>query len=145
MELVPSASRWGADLPPAPSPVCADPSLQGVFLRGAEKARAAAHVEAGQALDPVLFEEVAPAADRVIVEQERVGGLPATPAVVQQHKSIRPPRHSMRRRAIPRQRDRLATIFFAEESTPKHALIGIRPTKKPKRFPQTRGFCPTLQ
>jgi hypothetical protein len=43
-----------------------------------------AHIEAGNALDPASFEELAPAADRGVVEERGMGGLPALP-LVQKH------------------------------------------------------------
>ena len=78
----------------------ADKDLQRVFLRGAQKARAPAHVEAGQAFNPALLEEFAPVANGVVVEKQRSGDVLAAPSVVQQHKSRwpvaspeRPPNH----------------------------------------------------
>jgi hypothetical protein len=47
------------------------PKSSCVFLRGAQKARASAHVKTGQALDPTLFKKFEPAADRVVVQQQR--------------------------------------------------------------------------
>jgi hypothetical protein len=43
----------------------------------------------GQALDPALFEMLAPAADRVVVEQKRMGDFLAVPPVVQKHQGVR--------------------------------------------------------
>jgi hypothetical protein len=43
----------------------------------------------GAALDPALFEMLAPAADRVVVEQKRVGDFLAVPPVVQKHQGVR--------------------------------------------------------
>jgi len=60
----------------------ADKHLQRVFSRGAQKARAPAHVEAGQAFNPALLEEFAPVANGVVVEKQRSGDVPATPSVV---------------------------------------------------------------
>src|SRR3954454_4326868 len=51
----------------------ADKDFQCVFLRGAQKARAPAHIKTGQALDPTLFKQFEPAADRVVVQQQRSG------------------------------------------------------------------------
>src|SRR4029077_15188353 len=60
----------------------ADKDFQGVFLRGTQKARAPAHVEAGDAFDPALLEQFEPATDRVVVQKQRSGDLLRAPPVV---------------------------------------------------------------
>src|SRR5437879_419765 len=50
----------GADLARRARQRRADKGLQCIFLRGTQKARTAAHVKAGQALDPTLFEQLVP-------------------------------------------------------------------------------------
>lgn len=112
----------------------ANPSLQIDFLPGAQKTRAPAHIEAGNALDPALFEKLAPAADRVVVEQERMGDLLTAPPIVQKHQGIRTPRHPARRRPIARQHDQLAAISFVEEARLIHARNRIRLIAKRKKF-----------
>jgi hypothetical protein len=52
-----------------------NPRFQIVFLLGAQIAGASANIEAGQAFDPALFEKLAPAADRVVVKEQRMGDL----------------------------------------------------------------------
>src|SRR5271167_580409 len=52
-----------------------NPGLQSSVLQGRHLARTAAHVEAAQAFDAALFEQLVPAADRVVVEQENLGHL----------------------------------------------------------------------
>ena len=78
----------GADLARRARQRRADPGLQLVLLLGAQIARAPAHVEAGQAFDPALLEELTPAADRVVVEQQRIGDFLTAPSFVQQHKAF---------------------------------------------------------
>jgi hypothetical protein len=134
-----------ADLARRARRLCCEPSLQDVFLRGARKARTAAHVETDQTLDPARFEEVAPAADGVVVEQEGGGDFAAAPPVIQQHPGVRAPRRPTGRRASACQRDALATTLFAAESRLNRARNRIRPTKKRKDFYPTRGFYPTRQ
>ena len=127
----------GPDLARRPRQARGDPSLQVVFLRGAHKARAPAHIEAGQAFDAALFKELAPTADRVVVEQQRLGDLPAAPPIIQKHQGVRATRHPTGRRPIARQRDQLVTILFAKEAASNHASIGIRPATKRKEFSRT--------
>jgi hypothetical protein len=110
------------------------PRFQIVFLLDGQIAGAPAHIEAGQALDPALFEKLAPAADRVVVEQKRMGDFLAVPPVVQKHQGIRAARHATGSRTIARQRDQLAAIFFAQKAALNHALTRIRPSGKRKKF-----------
>ena len=104
------------------------------FLPDAQKTHAPAHVEAGQAFDPALFKELAPTADRVVIQQQSVGDFSAAPPRVQQNQSVGPARHARRRRPIARQRDQLFAILFAKEAASNHKPIGIRQTKKCKEF-----------
>src|SRR5271157_1428402 len=114
----------------------ADESFQSVFLRGTQKTGAAAHVEAGQPLDPALLKQFVPATDRVVVHQQRSGDVLTAPSTVQQHQGVGPPRHPRRCRAIAHQRDELAAIFFGEESTTNHASSMNPPNRK------TQGISP---
>src|SRR5207342_2775802 len=79
-------------LPPILQPLArqrrADEYFQCVFLRGAQKARASAHVKTGQALDPTLFKQFEPAADRVVVQQQRSSDFLTAPTVVQKHQGV---------------------------------------------------------
>jgi hypothetical protein len=114
----------------------ADKDLQRVFLRGAQKARAPAHVEAGQAFNPALLEEFAPVANGVVVEKQRSGDVPTAPSVVQQHKCVGPSRHPRGRQPIPRQHDKLCAILFAKETASNHSPIRIRSAAKCKEILQ---------
>src|SRR4029077_12053148 len=98
----------------------ADKGLQCVFLRAAQKARAPAHVEAGQALDSTLLEQLVPATDRVVVQQQCIGDFLTAPPVVQKHQGVGASGHSRRRRPIARQRDQLVAILFAEKAAANH-------------------------
>src|SRR5580692_5878468 len=99
----------------------ADEYFQCLFLRGAQKARASAHVKTGQALDPTLFKQFEPAADRVVVQQQRSSDFLTTPTVVQKHQGVCASRHTRGHRPIARQRDQLVAILFAEETTSNHS------------------------
>ena len=124
----------GADLACRTRKRRAYPRLQIVFLLGGQIACAPAHIEAGQAFDPALLEEPAPAAHGVVVEQKRISDLLTAPPGVQKHQGVRTPRHPARRRRIARQgRQRLA-IFFAEETRLNHARSRIRLIAKRKKF-----------
>src|SRR6202790_5891400 len=69
----------------------ADKYFQCVFLRGAQKARASAHVKTGQALDPTLFKQFEPAADRVVAQQQRSSDFRTAQTVVKNHNAFAPP------------------------------------------------------
>jgi hypothetical protein len=112
----------------------ADKVFQCVFLRDAQKARAPAHVETGQAFDPALLEEFAPVANCVVVEKQGICDFPTASPVVEQHKRVGPPRHARRSRALARQRDQFCAILFAKEAGSFHAAIRIRPEKHCKKF-----------
>ena len=99
----------------------------------AQIACAPAHIEAGNAFDPALFEELAPAADRVVIKQQRIGDLLTAPPFVQKHQGIRTPRNPARRRPVARQRRKRLAIFVAEEARLNYALNRIRPVEKCKK------------
>jgi hypothetical protein len=48
-----------------------------------------AHIETGNVFDPALLEELAPAADRSVVEKRRMGGLQAAPPMSKSTKAAR--------------------------------------------------------
>src|SRR5208283_4083112 len=112
-----------------------DPRLQGLGLLQAQLAGTAAHVEAGQAVEPALFEQLVPAADRVVIEQQNPGHLLAAHAIVQQHQSVGAPRHPTGRQAIASQRDQRPPILFLQKAATNHAPIRIRTPSKSKLFP----------
>src|SRR5277367_1736943 len=112
----------------------ADEYFQCVFLRGAQKARASAHVKTGQALDPTLFKQFEPAADRVVVQQQRSSDFLTAPTVVQKHQGVCASRHTRGHRPIARQRDQLVAILFAEETTSNHS------TSKSTKLENSRNF-----
>ncbi len=146
----------GADLACRTRQRRAYPRRQIVFLLGGQIAGAPANIEAGEAFDPALFEELAPAADRVVVQQQCTGDLLAVPSIVQKHQAVRAPRHPARRRPVARhvqkhqavraprhparrrpvarQRRKRLAIFFAEEARLNHARIRILPIGKRKKF-----------
>ena len=99
----------GADLARRARQRGADKAFQGVFLRGARKARAPAHVETGQTLDPTLFKEFEPATDRIVVQQQRIGHFLTAPPGVQKHQGVCAARH-------PRGRRELGVRVFAARS-----------------------------
>ena len=78
----------GADLACRTRKRSAYPRLQIVFLLGGHIACAPAHIEAGQAFDPALLEEPAPAAHGVVVEQKPFGDLLTAPPGVKNTKAF---------------------------------------------------------
>src|ERR1700684_3267364 len=112
----------------------ADECFQCVFLRGAQKARVSAHVKTGQALDPTLFKQFEPAADRVVVQQQRSSDFLTAPTVVQKHQGVCASRHTRGHRPIARQRDQLVAILFAEETTSNHS------TSESAKLENSRNF-----
>src|SRR5260370_23492520 len=112
----------------------ADEYFQCVFLHGAQKARASAHVKTGQALDPTLFKQFEPAADRVVVQQQRSSDFLTAPTVVQKHQGVCASRHTRGHRPIARQRDQLVAILFAEETTSNHS------TSESAKLENSRNF-----
>ena len=124
----------GADLARRARQRRADKDFQRVFLRGAQKARAPAHVETGQTLDPTLFKEFEPATDRVVVQQQRIGDFLTAPPVVQKHQGVGAACHARGRRPIARQCDQLVAILCAEKVASNHALSGIRHRTKCKEL-----------
>ncbi len=111
-----------------------DPSLQGGGLLRAQQARTAAHVEAGQAFKPTLFEQRMPVPDRVVVEQKNLGHFLAAQAVIQQHERVGASRHAAGRDVVAGQRDKRLAILFAEKAATNHDAIRIRATTKCKTF-----------
>jgi hypothetical protein len=95
---------------------------------------APAHIEAGDAFDPALLEELAPAPDRIVIKEQRIGDLLTAPPFAQKHQSIRTPRNPARRRPVARQRRKHLAIFFAEEARLNHARNRIRSIGKCKKF-----------
>jgi hypothetical protein len=95
-------------------------------LLGAQIAGASAHIEAGDAFDPAVLKKLAPAADRVVVKEQRIGGLLAAPPSSKSTKAFT-------RRGARQRRKRLA-IVFAGEARMNHACGRIHPTRKRKKF-----------
>src|SRR5665648_705792 len=124
----------GADLTGRTRQCSGYPRLQIVLLLYTQIACAPAHIEAGDAFDPALLEELAPAPDRVVIKQQRIGDLLTAPPLVQKHQGIRTPRNPARRRPVARQRRKRLAIFFAEEARLNHARNRIRPIENRKKF-----------
>jgi len=110
----------GADLAGRTRQRRTDPRLQIVFLLHTQIACAPAHIKAGNAFDPALLEQLVPAADGVVVIQQRIGDLLSAPALVQQHQGICTPCHPARRRPLTCQRCERLAIFVAEEARANH-------------------------
>src|SRR5450830_1650787 len=124
----------GADLTGRTRQCSGYPRLQIVLLLYTQIACAPAHIEAGDAFDPALLEELAPAPDRVVIKEQRIGDLLTAPPFVQKHQGISTPRYPARRRPVARQRRKRLAIFFAEEPRLNHARNRIRPIGKCKKF-----------
>src|SRR6516225_3836129 len=112
----------------------ADKGLQRLFLRGIQETRAAADVKTGQAVDAALLKQLVPAADRIVVQQQRGGDFLTAPAVVQQHQRIRASRQARRRRAVARQRDQMPTILRAEKTAANHASSESTDPQNARKF-----------
>jgi hypothetical protein len=67
------------------------------------------------------------AADRVVIEQKRMGDFLTAPPLAQKHQGIRTPRHPATRRRIARQRRKRLANFFAEDARLNPARNRIRP------------------
>src|SRR5215468_6745580 len=124
----------GADLPRRARQRGSDKGFQGLFLHSTQKACAAADVKTGEPLDAALLKQLVPAADRIVVQQQRGGDFLTAPAVVQQHQGIRASRQARRRRAIARQRDQISTILRAEKAAPNHAPSESTDPQKARKF-----------
>ncbi len=108
--------------------------LQGLDLLGAHLARTAAHVEAGQAFHAARFEQAAPAADGVVVEQQNPRHFLTAQAVIQQHKRVGASRQATERRTVASQRAQRLAILFTEKAASNHAASRIPPAEKFKPF-----------
>ena len=124
----------GADVARRTRQCRADKNFQCLFLRGAQKACASAHVEAGQTFNPALLEQLAPVADRVVVKKQRSGHSLAAPPVIEQHNRVGPPRHTRGRRPVARQPDQSCPILFAKEAASNHSPIRIPSATKRKEI-----------
>src|ERR1700722_18929174 len=78
----------GADLPCRTRQGARDPSDQSLLLRFGKLAGAAADLEARQAADPALAVNLMPVANRLVVQQQRLGDLDATPTLVEKQQRI---------------------------------------------------------
>jgi hypothetical protein len=119
----------GADLACRRRQCRAYPRLHIVLLRHAQIACPPAHVKAGDAYDRALFEELAPAANRGVVKEQRLGD-PLS-------KSTKACARRVTRqggRPVTPQRSRRLAIFFAEEAGLNHARNRIRPITNRKNF-----------
>src|SRR5664280_1962606 len=79
----------GSDLASRTRQRRADPSLQIALLLHTQIACAPAHIEAGNAFEPALLEQLVPAADRVVIKEQRLADLLTAPSFVQKHQGIR--------------------------------------------------------
>ena len=103
-----------------------DQDFQLVLLRAAQKAGAAAHVEARQTFEAVLENS---RAIRGSYRRQEAARRPllAAPAVVQKHQRIGPPRHPRGRRSVARQGDQ-----SARSSSPRKPPRIIRQSESPQ-------------
>jgi hypothetical protein len=99
-----------------------------------QKVRQRAHVERGQAFDAPLLEQTAPAADRVVVAQQKLGDLLTALANIQKRHGVGAPRHAADHRAVARQRDQALSIFFAQKAATNHVAMRIPSAARCKRF-----------
>src|SRR5271154_4079598 len=124
----------GADMARRTRKARRHPTLQRFGLLGAHLARTAAHVEAGQPFDAATFEQLIPAADRVVVEEQNLGHFMTAHAAIQKSQGVGASRHPTRRQTVAGQRDQRLAILFTEKAAANHPAIRIRPAAKRKRF-----------
>ena len=111
----------GADLARRARQGRRDPGFQLFLLLVAHLAGAAARLETRQPFEAIREEQAVPPADRVVVQQQGPGDLLATPASVEQHQRIGPPRQTMRRRSVPRQGDQVGAVLRRQKAGANHA------------------------
>ena len=83
---------------------CPNPFDKHSFLLARQLSFAAALVKDHQPCEPVLFVQLMPAANRVVVQQQGRRHFRAAPAVVEQHHRVRAAHDPPLAAAIPRQR-----------------------------------------
>ena len=124
---IPACSRRRSGVSNAAAPRLPTPSY--CLLAWRSDSWRSPHVEAGDVFDPAVL-----AADRVVIEQKRMGDFLTAPPLAQKHQGIRTPRHPATRRRIARQRRKRLAIFFAEDARLNPARNRIRPIGKRKKF-----------
>src|SRR6202034_2046894 len=125
----------GADLARRTRKARPDPGLQGVALLGAHFARAAAHLEAAEPFDAVLFEQLVPAADRVVVEQQNLGHFLAAQAFVQPQQRRGAPRHATPPAANPSRANAISALRSSSLRKPPRIMGYPNPAQ-----PQMQAF-----
>ena len=94
----------------------------------------------GQAVDAAPFEQIVPAADRVVVEEENLGHFLTAHPAIQECQGVGAPRHATRRRTVASQRDQRLAILVTEKAATNHPAIRIRlPAKRKRFFPPLQG------
>ena len=108
------------DRPRAARQVRAHPLEQGGFLFATQPAMAATDVEDHQPGQAMLFIELVPGANRVVVNQQRFGDFLAAPALVQQNNRIGAPRHARFTPPVPGKSPKLPPFGIAQKATANH-------------------------
>src|SRR3954471_21165420 len=109
-----------SDLAGRPRQGFANPCLQRRLLVQAQWTGPAAVVEAGQAIDAILLEQVVPRPDRVVVDQQHPADLVATHPAIQQHQRIRPPGQTMLSQPVSSQLSQVLPFLRCQKAAANH-------------------------
>src|SRR6516225_8830496 len=97
-----------------------DKGFQSRLLLVRQLARTAFMAEIPQSRHALPLIDLEPLAHRVVVQQKRRPDLLAVPAVVQKNNRVRPPRHPVLHKAIPRDRYQCASLRCGQKSRANH-------------------------
>src|SRR5262245_23390301 len=97
-----------------------DKGFQSRLLLVRQLARTAFMAEIPQSRHALSLIDPEPLAHRVVVQQKRRPDLLAVPAVVQKNNRVRPPRHPVLHKAIPRDRYQCASFRCGQKSRANH-------------------------
>ncbi len=78
-----------------------------------------------------------PAPDGFVIDEQRRGDTLTAPAVVEKDQRVRPPRQTMRRRPVSRQRDQIGPVF-RRKVTPANHERNKNPNFDPRQPPLPR-------
>src|SRR3954466_4073860 len=109
-----------SDLAGRPRQGFANPRLQRRLLLQAQRTGPAAVVEAGQAIDAILLEQVVPRPDRVVIDQQHPADLFATHPAIQQHQRVRPPGQTMLSQPVPSQLGQVLPFLRCQKAATNH-------------------------
>src|SRR5260370_13213970 len=94
--------------------------FQSLVLPARKRARTPFMAEIPKPRHALPLIDLEPLAHRVVVQQKRRPDLLAVPAVVQKNNRVRPPRHPVLHKAIPRDRYQCASLRCGQKSSANH-------------------------